>query len=98
MAKNDFIHNTINDFREKLDNALKGENAGAEILRAVQELLTEINAKYPQTAFRADMMADNTRKITKNYVASNQLPNAEAGNIPDGVQFMLKNITAHQQE
>lgn len=94
MAKNEFIHNSINVFRDKLDNALKGNNAGAEILRAVQELLTEINAKYPQTVFRPDMMVDNSRKNHQNTEAGN----TEAGNIPPGVQYMLDNIAARKQK
>ncbi len=93
MAKNDFMHNTINVFREKLDNALKSDNAGAEILRAVQELLSEINAKYPQTAFQPDMLV-NSRKNSGNIAGNN----TETANIPTGVQFLLNNIAAHKQE
>lgn len=79
MAKNDFINTTIGSFREKLDNALKGDNAGPEILLAVQELLKEINNKYPQTAYRPDMEASNQN---------------EPNQLPEGVQYMLKNIAA----
>lgn len=95
MAKSDFIHNTINVFREKLDTALKGDNAGEEILQAVQELLAEINAQYPQTAVR--QMVDNSRKNSKNFEANNKLPDAKNDNIPDGVQFLLNNIAARSR-
>lgn len=97
MAKNDFIHNTINVFREKLDNALKSDNAAADILQAVQELLSEINEKYPQTAFQPEMIADNMSKVRKDTIAAGKFPKSEKP-IPDGVQFMLANMAAHKQE
>lgn len=94
MAKNDYIHNTINVFREKLDNALKGDNAGTEILQAVQELLSEINAKYPQASFQPEMIAE---KKTPKHTAAGKTANTE-NYIPEGVQYMLKNIAAYKQD
>lgn len=98
MAKNDFIHTTISVYREKLDNAMKGDNAAADILQAVQELLMEINENYPQTAFRPEMIADSTKKARQNDAgAAGRVSNSEK-HVPDGVQFMLANIAAHKQE
>jgi len=97
MAKNDFIHATIGVFREKLDNAMKGDNAAADILQAVQELLMEINENYPQTAFRPEMITDNMKKARQEAGPASRVPKNEKP-IPDGVQFMLANMAAHKQE
>lgn len=97
MAKNDFIHNSIDVFREKLDNARQGDNAAAEILRAVHELLAEIHTQYPQIAYQPDSIADQSLQAAKSFGKNNKMASMQ-NKKPDGVQYMLSNLAAHKQQ
>ncbi len=93
MAKNDSIYGTIDVFRTKIDNALKGDNAGPEIRSAVQELLIEINTKYPQTAYRPDLTAVNMQEKQDKGKGNNAQLIAGMDNLPEGIQYVLNNLS-----
>ncbi|CFX77896.1 Uncharacterized [Syntrophomonas zehnderi OL-4] len=92
MSNKDLIANSVGSFREKIDQARNSDNAGGEIHSAVQELLKEINANYPQIAYTPDKIEANIKKGMENFKSGIRQLDNEDGSIPEGVRYMLENF------